>query len=111
MVHVGDAVWDVRASAALQIRCIRLESGGTSASELHQIGAFETWRDPGTLLEGFEKRILGSVAWSSRTHRPIRTLALGFGPRPPRVVIRICTRSGPKLRKESCCDELCRTTR
>ena len=60
VVFVGDAIWDVQASAALQIPCIGLECGGTSAAELREAGAVETWRDPAKLLEAFDRSILGS---------------------------------------------------
>jgi len=61
VVFVGDAVWDVKASSALQIPCIGLECGGTSAAELRDAGAVETWRDPAELLRGFDASILGST--------------------------------------------------
>jgi HAD superfamily hydrolase (TIGR01509 family) len=56
-VFVGDAVWDVKAAAKLDIPCIGLASGGTSAAELREAGAVETYRDPADLL-----RHLGSSA-------------------------------------------------
>jgi HAD superfamily hydrolase (TIGR01509 family) len=49
-VFLGDAVWDVQASAQLGIACIGLESGGTSAAELSEAGAFATYADPHDLL-------------------------------------------------------------
>ncbi len=61
-VFVGDAVWDVKASAALQIPCVGLECGGTSAAELREAGAVETWRDPAHLLREFDRSILSSPA-------------------------------------------------
>jgi HAD superfamily hydrolase (TIGR01509 family) len=61
-VFVGDSVWDVKASSALQIPCVGLECGGTSAAELRQAGAVETWRDPAHLLQGFDRSILSSHA-------------------------------------------------
>jgi HAD superfamily hydrolase (TIGR01509 family) len=60
VVFVGDAVWDVRASTALQIPCIGLECGGTTAADLRDAGAVETWRDPAELLRHFNDSILGS---------------------------------------------------
>jgi len=60
VVFVGDAVWDVKASAALQIPCIGLECGGTSVAELRDAGAVETWRDPAGLLHHLHRSILGS---------------------------------------------------
>jgi len=61
-VFVGDAAWDVKASSALQIPCIGLECGGTSAAELREAGAVETWRDPAHLLHEFDRSILSSPA-------------------------------------------------
>jgi HAD superfamily hydrolase (TIGR01509 family) len=61
-VFVGDAVWDVKASSALQIPCVALECGGTSAAELREAGAVETWRDPAHLLQEFDRSILSSTA-------------------------------------------------
>jgi HAD superfamily hydrolase (TIGR01509 family) len=49
-LFVGDAVWDVHASSKLGIACIGLESGGTSAAELLEAGAFATYSDPLDLL-------------------------------------------------------------
>lgn len=58
VVFVGDAVWDVQASATLGIRCIGLESGGTSDVELREAGAVEVWKDPADLLRNVERSIL-----------------------------------------------------
>jgi HAD superfamily hydrolase (TIGR01509 family) len=52
-VFVGDAIWDVQASAKAGLRCIGLESGGTSAAELIEAGAVQTYRDAAELLERF----------------------------------------------------------
>jgi HAD superfamily hydrolase (TIGR01509 family) len=52
-VFVGDAVWDVQASAKAGLRCVGLESGGTSAAELTEAGAVETYRDAAELLQRF----------------------------------------------------------
>ncbi|MFI7544199.1 HAD family hydrolase [Actinoplanes sp. NPDC049599] len=49
-VFVGDAVWDVKAAAALDIPCIGLACGGTSAAELTEAGAITTYADPAALL-------------------------------------------------------------
>jgi HAD superfamily hydrolase (TIGR01509 family) len=48
-VYVGDSVWDVRAAAKLDIACIGLTCGGTSAAELTDAGAVATYRDPADL--------------------------------------------------------------
>ncbi|AGL19635.1 HAD superfamily hydrolase [Actinoplanes sp. N902-109] len=49
-IFVGDAVWDVKAAAKLDIPCIGLTCGGTSAAELRDAGAVETYEDPADLL-------------------------------------------------------------
>jgi phosphoglycolate phosphatase-like HAD superfamily hydrolase len=62
VVFVGDAVWDVQASASLDIRCIGLESGGTSDAELRDAGATEVWKDPADLLDHLDSSILARPA-------------------------------------------------
>ncbi len=52
-IFVGDAVWDVHASIKAGLRCIGLESGGTSAAELMEAGAVQTYRDAADLLARF----------------------------------------------------------
>jgi HAD superfamily hydrolase (TIGR01509 family) len=52
-VFVGDAVWDVQASGKAGVRCVGLESGGTSAAELLEAGAVRTYRDAADLLARF----------------------------------------------------------
>jgi HAD superfamily hydrolase (TIGR01509 family) len=49
-VFVGDSVWDVQAAAKLDIPCIGLTCGGTSADELSEAGAVATYEDPAALL-------------------------------------------------------------
>jgi HAD superfamily hydrolase (TIGR01509 family) len=49
-VFVGDSVWDVDAAARLDIPCIGLTCGGTSAGELESRGAVATYADPAALL-------------------------------------------------------------
>jgi HAD superfamily hydrolase (TIGR01509 family) len=49
-VFVGDSVWDVQAAAKLDIPCIGLACGGTSAAELSEAGAVATYQDPADLL-------------------------------------------------------------
>jgi HAD superfamily hydrolase (TIGR01509 family) len=58
VVFVGDAVWDVQASARLGISCIGLESGGTSRAELLDAGAVEVWKDPLDLLRNLDNSAL-----------------------------------------------------
>jgi HAD superfamily hydrolase (TIGR01509 family) len=50
-VFVGDAVWDVAAAAKLDIPCIGLTCGGTSAAELEKAGAVATYETPAALLD------------------------------------------------------------
>ncbi|MEO7261356.1 MAG: HAD family hydrolase [Jatrophihabitantaceae bacterium] len=57
-VFVGDAVWDVQACAKVGLRCVGLESGGTSAAELREAGAVQTFRDPADLLARFTGSLL-----------------------------------------------------
>ena len=54
-VFVGDAVWDVQAAGRVGVRCIGLESGGTSAAELRDAGAVATYRDAADLLAHVSK--------------------------------------------------------
>ena len=49
-VFIGDAVWDVHASAEAGVRCLGVECGGTSAAELREAGAEQTYKDPADLL-------------------------------------------------------------
>ena len=58
VVLVGDSVWDVMASSRLGIRCIGLESGGTSDAELRKVGAVEVWKDPADLFQNLESSVL-----------------------------------------------------
>lgn len=58
VVFVGDSVWDVESSGRLGIPCVGLECGGTSSQELLEAGAVETWRDPQTLLDAFDRSAL-----------------------------------------------------
>lgn len=59
-IFVGDAVWDVEASAKAGLTCIGLESGGTSATELRDAGAVAVYRDPADLLAAFDESPLAS---------------------------------------------------
>lgn len=55
VVFVGDAVWDVLASAKLDVPCIGLECGGTSRAELLTAGAIAVYSDPADLLAAFDE--------------------------------------------------------
>src|SRR2546421_10861037 len=50
VVLVGDSVWDVRAAARLDIPCVGVTCGGTSAEELTRAGAVAGYQDPADLL-------------------------------------------------------------
>jgi HAD superfamily hydrolase (TIGR01509 family) len=53
-VFVGDSVWDVQAAARLEIPCIGLTCGGTSAAELSEAGAIACYDDPAALLKALD---------------------------------------------------------
>ncbi len=61
-VFVGDAVWDVEASARAGVRFIGVECGGTSAAELRDAGAEQTFRDPEDLLANWADSLLGKFS-------------------------------------------------
>lgn len=69
-VFVGDAVWDVEAAARLDIPCIGLACGGTSAAELREAGAVAVYEDPAHLLRELD---------TSALCRPRRATAAGGG--------------------------------
>jgi len=52
---VGDSVWDVRAAAKLNVPCIGVTCGGTSAGELNQAGAVAVYQDPADLLANLDR--------------------------------------------------------
>ena len=54
-LFVGDSVWDVEAAGKLDVACIGLESGGSSAAELRQAGAFVTYQNAQELLDHSEE--------------------------------------------------------
>jgi HAD superfamily hydrolase (TIGR01509 family) len=60
-VFVGDAVWDVKAAAKLEIPCIGLACGGTSAAELRDAGAVETYDNPAALLGALGGSAIGKL--------------------------------------------------
>lgn len=64
-VFVGDAVWDVRAASAMGIGTIALTCGGTSAAELREAGAAQTYEGPRALLDDFENSLLGGLLGGS----------------------------------------------
>jgi HAD superfamily hydrolase (TIGR01509 family) len=60
-VLVGDAVWDVKAAARLDIPCIGLTCGGTSAAELTEAGAIATYQDPAALLRDLDNSAIAGL--------------------------------------------------
>ncbi len=60
-VFVGDSVWDVRAAARLDIPCIGLSCGGTSAAELTEAGAIATYEDPAALLAALDDSAIAAL--------------------------------------------------
>ncbi|WP_024818683.1 HAD family hydrolase [Arthrobacter sp. 31Y] len=61
-VFVGDAVWDVKAGAAIGVPVIALTCGGISEAELREAGAAEVYDNPRHLLEHLESSIIGKLA-------------------------------------------------
>lgn len=62
VVFVGDAVWDVKAAAAIGIPCIALTCGGISEGELRDAGAAEVYDNPRHLLERLEGSAIGKLS-------------------------------------------------
>lgn len=60
-VFVGDSVWDVEAAARLDIPCIGLTCGGTSAAELMERGAVATYPDPAALLKALDESAIAGI--------------------------------------------------
>ncbi|MDQ0677037.1 HAD superfamily hydrolase (TIGR01509 family) [Arthrobacter pascens] len=60
-VYVGDAVWDMKAAAALDIPAVGLSCGGTSAAELRDAGAAEVYEGPGDLLANLHAGAIGRL--------------------------------------------------
>jgi phosphoglycolate phosphatase-like HAD superfamily hydrolase len=61
-VFVGDAVWDVKAGAAIGVPVIALTCGGISEAELRDAGAAEVYDNPRHLLEHLETSLIGTLA-------------------------------------------------
>jgi len=58
---VGDSVWDVYAAERAGLPCIGLTCGGTSAAELREAGAVETYDDPAALHEALDRSAIGKL--------------------------------------------------
>ena len=63
-VFVGDAVWDVVASARAGVPCVGLLTGGTSAAELTDAGAVAVYDDAAHLLRELDSSPL-AVTWQT----------------------------------------------
>lgn len=61
-VFVGDSVWDVQAAARLDIPCLGLVCGGTSAAELTEAGAAATYEDPAALLRDLDGSAIAKLS-------------------------------------------------
>jgi HAD superfamily hydrolase (TIGR01509 family) len=59
-IFLGDAVWDVKASAQAGIDCVGVECGGTSEAELREAGAIAVYRDAADLLANWEQSPLNA---------------------------------------------------
>lgn len=60
-VFVGDSVWDVQAAGRLDIPCIGLTCGGTSAAELTEAGAIAVYDDPAALLAALDDSAIAKL--------------------------------------------------
>ncbi|MDR6638469.1 HAD family hydrolase [Paenarthrobacter nitroguajacolicus] len=60
-VFVGDAVWDVKAGAAIGVPVVALTCGGISEAELRDAGAAEVYDNPQHLLEHLETSLIGKL--------------------------------------------------
>jgi HAD superfamily hydrolase (TIGR01509 family) len=60
-VYVGDAVWDMKAAAALGIPSIGVTCGGIQASQLREAGAVEVYDGPRHLLENLGSSAIGRL--------------------------------------------------
>jgi HAD superfamily hydrolase (TIGR01509 family) len=60
-VYVGDAVWDMKAAAALGIPSIGVTCGGRSAAELLDAGAAEVYSGPRDLLDNLQASAIGRL--------------------------------------------------
>jgi HAD superfamily hydrolase (TIGR01509 family) len=60
-VFVGDSVWDVKAAARLDIPCIGLTCGGSSAAELSEAGTIANYDNPAALLAALDDSAIGRL--------------------------------------------------
>jgi HAD superfamily hydrolase (TIGR01509 family) len=60
-VFVGDSVWDVKAAARLEIPCIGLTCGGSSAAELSEAGTIANYDNPAALLAALDDSAIAAL--------------------------------------------------
>jgi HAD superfamily hydrolase (TIGR01509 family) len=60
-VFVGDSVWDVKAAARLDIPCIGLTCGGSSAAELSEAGTVANYDNPAALLAALDDSAIAKL--------------------------------------------------
>jgi HAD superfamily hydrolase (TIGR01509 family) len=60
-VFVGDAVWDMKAAAALGIPSVGVMCGGISAAKLRDAGAIEIYEGPRDLLNNLTSSAIGRL--------------------------------------------------
>jgi HAD superfamily hydrolase (TIGR01509 family) len=60
-VFVGDAVWDMKAAAALGIPSVGVTCGGISATMLRDAGAVEVYEGPRDLLDNLTSSAIGRL--------------------------------------------------
>ncbi|MEV6851581.1 HAD family hydrolase [Actinoplanes sp. NPDC051411] len=60
-VFVGDSVWDVKAASRLDIPCIGLTCGGSSAAELSEAGTTANYDNPAALLAALDDSAIGAL--------------------------------------------------
>ena len=60
-VYVGDAVWDMKAAAALGMPAIGVTSGGICAEALRDAGAVEVYSGPRELLDNLGSSAIGRL--------------------------------------------------
>ena len=60
-IAVGDTVWDVKAAAAAEVRCIGLLTGGISRAELLEAGAVEVYEDAAELRRRLGESLAGGL--------------------------------------------------
>lgn len=65
-LFVGDSVWDVEAASRAAVGCICVLTGGISEQSLLRAGALEVYPDVKTLLDDFERSLLGGLVACAR---------------------------------------------